>query len=138
MSDGPRCSGVRTVPRSSPAGHRAHRDEAVQLQVDLAADLRRERIHDVVADERVVDGVAVVAAAEVRVTVVDLHVADAHRGDLEQHLQRREIDRRLVDLDVAVLHPGLVVVPGRQIAGQLRRGSRARAARAARRWPSSC
>ena len=99
-------------------GDRAHGYEAGRLEVDLAADLRRERVHDVVADERVVDGIAVVAAAEMRVTVVDLEVADPHRHDLEERLQRREVDRRLVDLQVSVLHPRLVVMAGREVARQ--------------------
>ena len=82
MNDGPRWPGVSTVPRISPPVTAPIAMTLAGLQVDLAADLGGERVHDVVADERVVDRVAVVAAAEVRVAVVDLHVADAHRRDL--------------------------------------------------------
>ena len=99
-------------------GHAAHRDDARGLQVHLAADLRRERVHDVVADERIVDRVAVVAAPEVRVAVVDLEVAYAHGHDFHQRFQRREVDGRLIDLNVAILDPRLVVMPRRQIAGE--------------------
>jgi len=69
----------------------------------------------VIADEGVVDRVAVVGAAEVRIAVVDLGVADPERHKLHQLVERLDVDRRGVDQQVAVLDPGLVVVTGRQV-----------------------
>ena len=92
---------------------------SLRSDVHLAADLRRKGVHQIVADERVVDRVAVVAAAEVRVAVVDLHVPDAQRHVLHHVVERPNVDRQLVDQQETVLDPGLVVVPRREIAGQL-------------------
>ena len=110
-------AGDRTFRGSSPAVTAPIAIMLDVLRYTLAADfvVKASRC---ICRQRVVDGVAVVAATEMRITVVDLHVSDAHRDDLHDRLQRDEVDRRLVDLDVAVLHPGLVVVTRRQIAGE--------------------
>ena len=52
-----------------------------------------------------------------RVAVVDFHVTDPQRHLFHEPIERRPVDGRFVDLHVAVLDPGLVVVTRRQIAG---------------------
>src|SRR4030095_2343680 len=50
------------------------------------------------------------------------------RHDLEQHLHWSEIDPRLVDLDVGVVHPRLIVVRGRPPCAEARvRGTHGKA-----------
>src|SRR5437868_13424589 len=75
----------------------APREPRTVAKVHLAPDLRRERVHDEVADERVVHRLAVVAAAEVLVAIVDLEVADAERRVLHDAVEEWIVDRRLVD-----------------------------------------
>ena len=92
-----RFSGTVTWPRVSPPRHAAHRHPRALAEVDLAADLGREGIHEQVADERVVHRVAVVGAAEVLVAVVDLEVAGADRHVLHERARarrRRSASRR--------------------------------------------
>jgi len=50
------------------------------------------------------------------VAVVDLEVTGFHRHVSHQHVERRKIDRRGIDEQIAVLDPGFVVMPGRQVA----------------------
>src|SRR6185437_5766101 len=64
-----------------------HGDQPIRARIYLRADLRREGVEDVVADERIVDRVAVVAAAEVRVAVVDLEVTDLEGRVLHDRLE---------------------------------------------------
>ena len=98
------------------ARHAAHGEPWTVAEVHLAADLRREGIEDVVADERIVHRLAVVAAAKVRVAVVDLEVSNAERRVLHDAVEDRIVDRRLVDERVAVLDPRLLMVPRGGIA----------------------
>src|SRR5205814_8073961 len=96
------------------ARHAAHGEPWTGAEIHLTADLRREGIQDVVADERIVHRLAVVSAPIVRVTVVDLEVADAERRVLHDAVEQWMIDRRLVDERVAILDPRLLMLPRRR------------------------
>ena len=85
--------------------------------VDFTADFGREGIHDIVADERVADRVAVVSATEVSISVVDLELAGTDRHVLHDVVERLPIDRRSIDEQIAVLDPRLIVMASRRVAG---------------------
>jgi hypothetical protein len=103
----------RYLAASLAAGQAAHDHPRAVAEVQLTANLGREGIHEQVADERVEHRVAVVRAAEMLVAIVDLHVAGSDRDVLHHVVQDRVVDRRVVDLQVAVLDPRLLVVAGR-------------------------